>query len=163
MPDARLLASGDGWKVCDVTCTAGPGDSAFEEQYSQISIAVVVSGTFQYRTTTGRELMTPGSILLGDVEHTAFQGVAYQIFDRATAFKMEFLPGNLGPIPVLWRASPVYCVPSKQHPMRRTRSFRWPGIRASVPCISCAALRDSQGPHHGSIFCECACERQPSD
>jgi AraC family transcriptional regulator len=49
-----------------VICTAGPNDKPFEEQHSQTSVAVVVNGTFQYRTATGTELMSPGSLLLGN-------------------------------------------------------------------------------------------------
>ncbi|MGH7838533.1 MAG: AraC family transcriptional regulator, partial [Candidatus Binataceae bacterium] len=64
-PRARLLASGDGWAVSDLDCTAGPHDRPFEERHSRISIAVVVAGTFQYRSSKGCELMTPGSVLLG--------------------------------------------------------------------------------------------------
>jgi AraC family transcriptional regulator len=65
-PQARVLASGDGWTVSDVVCSAGPRDLPFEEQHMGTSIAVVVSGTFQYRTSAGSELMTPGSLLLGN-------------------------------------------------------------------------------------------------
>jgi AraC family transcriptional regulator len=60
------LASGDGWTVSDVICTAGPQDQPYEEQHSGTSVAIVVSGTFQYLSATGRELMTPGALLLGN-------------------------------------------------------------------------------------------------
>jgi len=49
-----------------VVCTAGPQDRPFEEQHSRTSVAVVVNGTFQYQTSTGRELMMPGTLLLGN-------------------------------------------------------------------------------------------------
>jgi AraC-like DNA-binding protein len=62
---ARALASGDGWSVSEVLCTFGPQDRPFEEQRSDASIAMVASGTFVYRGSAGRELMTPGSLLLG--------------------------------------------------------------------------------------------------
>ncbi|HTB14791.1 MAG TPA: AraC family transcriptional regulator [Bryobacteraceae bacterium] len=65
-PSSRLLAQGSGWTVQDVICTSGPRDRAFEEQHSRISISIVAAGTFQYRSTTGRELMTPGSLMLGN-------------------------------------------------------------------------------------------------
>ena len=60
------LAAGDGWSIHQVVCTAGPKDRAFEEQHSQMSVAVVLRGTFQYRTSTGTALMIPGSLLLGN-------------------------------------------------------------------------------------------------
>jgi AraC family transcriptional regulator len=61
----HVLGEGDGWMVRDMVCTAGPDDRAFEEQHSHICIAIVVAGSFQYRSGTGDELMTPGSLLLG--------------------------------------------------------------------------------------------------
>ena len=64
-PSARVLARGKGWAVSDIICTAGPHDRPFEEQHSSASIAIVVSGTFQYRSSIGQELMTPASVLLG--------------------------------------------------------------------------------------------------
>jgi AraC family transcriptional regulator len=45
-PARYLLARGDDWSVSDVICTAGPNDRAFEEQHSDVCIAVVVSGSF---------------------------------------------------------------------------------------------------------------------
>jgi AraC family transcriptional regulator len=58
------------WIVEDVICTCGPQDQPFEEQHSTVSIAVVVSGSFQYRADSrmgaGSELMTPGALLLGN-------------------------------------------------------------------------------------------------
>src|SRR5260221_5616439 len=63
---SRVLASGDGWSVSDVICTSGPRDRAFEEQHSAVSVSVVVAGTFQYRSRCGRELLSPGSLLLGN-------------------------------------------------------------------------------------------------
>lgn len=63
---ARLLAQGDGWTVEDVVCTAGPRDRPFQERHSWYRIAIVLSGTFQYRSGLGRELLTPGSLLLGN-------------------------------------------------------------------------------------------------
>src|SRR5260370_6189571 len=65
----RVLAEGDGWGVADVMCTSGPQDRSFEEQHSRVSIVIVLAGSFQYRGQSrfgpGRELMTPGSLLLG--------------------------------------------------------------------------------------------------
>ena len=85
--DARVLASGQGWKVCDVVCTAGPSDPAFEEQHSQLSLAVVLSDTFQYQTSTGSELMTPGSILLGNTgECVSLVVVEHAVGDRCVSF-----------------------------------------------------------------------------
>ena len=62
----RTLATGARWCVEDVVCTCTPDDRPFEEQHAGVAIAIVVAGTFQYRTPSGRALMTPGSLLLGN-------------------------------------------------------------------------------------------------
>ena len=61
----RKLAGGRGWDVADVLCTSGPQDRPFEELHNHYSVAVVAAGTFQYRSSAGTALMTPGSLLLG--------------------------------------------------------------------------------------------------
>ena len=69
---ACRIAQGAGWAVSNVVCTLGPQDRSFEELHSSFSLAIVTAGSFQYRAsskynaaTTG-ELMTPGSLLLGN-------------------------------------------------------------------------------------------------
>src|SRR5215471_16723753 len=64
--DARTLASGDGWYLRDVTCTAGPHDRPFEERHDAVCVAAVTHGTFQYRTSQGRATLAPGALLLGN-------------------------------------------------------------------------------------------------
>lgn len=64
--DARTLATGPGWHVRDVICTAGPHDHPFEEQHDTVAVAAVTGGTFQYRTTHGSALLAPGAVLLGN-------------------------------------------------------------------------------------------------
>jgi AraC-like DNA-binding protein len=85
----RQLARGDGWAVEDVICTSGPDDRPFEEQHSQVSIAIVAAGTFQYRATTGRALMTPGSLLLGNAGHCFECGHEHGRGDRCIAFRFS--------------------------------------------------------------------------
>ena len=69
--EASRLASGPGWRVSDVVCRSGPEDRPYEEAHPWVSVSAVVHGTFVYRSTHGRALMTPGSILLGN------QGACY--------------------------------------------------------------------------------------
>lgn len=83
----RLLARGDAWTVEDVICTSGPENRPFEEQHSRVSIAIVVAGTFQYRSATGRALMTPGSLLLGNTGHYFECGHEHGTGDRCIAFR----------------------------------------------------------------------------
>lgn len=85
-PRARMLAKGDGWTVSDVICTSGPHDRPFEERHSRTSIAIVVAGTFQYRSSTGSELMTPGSLLLGAAGQCFSCGHEHGTGDRCVSF-----------------------------------------------------------------------------
>ena len=100
-PTVLRLASGDGWTVSDVVCNAGPTDRTFEEQHTQTSIAIVVHGTFQYRSSTGEALMTPGSLLLGNdgdcftCEHAHSTGDRCLAFSYTPAFLESFAGGTL--------------------------------------------------------------------
>lgn len=82
----RSIAAGPGWSVTDVVCTSGPGDRAFEERHSGVSIAIVLAGTFQYRGDHGRELMTPGSLMLGNAGARFECGHEHAPGDRCISF-----------------------------------------------------------------------------
>jgi AraC family transcriptional regulator len=62
----RVIAGGDNWTVADVVCTCGPQDHPYEERHSRYTIAIVLAGSFQYRSAAGHALMTPGSLMLGN-------------------------------------------------------------------------------------------------
>ncbi len=81
------LAAGRGWEVADVICTAGPRDRVFEEQHTQVAVAVVVAGSFQYRTPRGVHLMTPGSFFLGNAGECYECGHEHAPGDRCAAFR----------------------------------------------------------------------------
>ncbi|HMD49547.1 MAG TPA: AraC family transcriptional regulator [Bryobacteraceae bacterium] len=83
---ARRIAQGPGWSVSDVVCTSGPRDRVFEEQHAGFSIAIVVAGTFQYRSSCGRELMAPGSLLLGNPGQCFECGHEHGQGDRCVSF-----------------------------------------------------------------------------
>lgn len=88
---ARLLAHGDGWTVEDVVCTSGPRDRTFEELHSRVAIAVVMTGTFQYRAagargTADRVVMTPGSLMLGSMNQCFECGHEHATGDRCLSF-----------------------------------------------------------------------------
>ena len=71
-PASRRLAGGAGWSFHEFICHSGPGDRPFEERHGGVSIAAVVAGTFTYRADTGRALLHPGALLLGN------HGACYQ-------------------------------------------------------------------------------------
>ena len=84
---ARRIAGGEGWSVSDVICTSGPSDRPFEEQHEGASIAVVVAGTFQYRSPLGSSALTPGSLLLGNPGQCFECGHEHAAGDRCIAFR----------------------------------------------------------------------------
>lgn len=89
---SRILGQGDGWHVADVVCTCGPQDRCFEEQHPYVTIAIVVEGTFQYRGSlnhsgAAHELMTPGSLLLGNAAQYFECGHEHSSGDRCISFR----------------------------------------------------------------------------
>lgn len=111
----HFLASGPGWRADDVICTSGPGDRPFEEQHDGICIAPVTQGTFQYRSTQGSALLTPGALLLGQDRHCFECGHDHGTGDRCLSFhfapdffhtvagtrRVTFTTPNLPPLPTL--------------------------------------------------------------
>lgn len=99
-PSCRILARGDGWHVEDLICASGPHDPIFEERHGDVSIAIVLAGTFQYRGSPYKgsgnggairnELMTPGSLLLGNAGHNFEVGHEHAAGDRCLSF--QFAP-----------------------------------------------------------------------
>ncbi len=83
---ARVLAGGPGWSVSDVVCTSGPQDRPFEERHAGVSIAIVLAGSFQYRSSASQELMTPGSLLLGNPGQCYECGHEHGRGDRCLSF-----------------------------------------------------------------------------
>lgn len=89
---ARVLSQGDGWHVADVVCTCGPQDRPFEEQHAHATVAVVVAGSFQYRASStshraGQNLMSPGSLLLGNAGQCFECGHEHALGDRCLSFR----------------------------------------------------------------------------
>jgi AraC-like DNA-binding protein len=88
--DARIVARGEGWTVRDVVCTSGPRDRSYEERHSQVSLAIVAAGSFQYRagnSAKSREIMTPGSVLLGSAGQYFECGHEHGAGDRCLSFQ----------------------------------------------------------------------------
>jgi hypothetical protein len=85
LPPGR--SHGPGWSVDDVLCTVGPRDRPFEERHSSVSIAIIVAGGFEYRSTPGRALMTPGALLLGSPGQCFECGREHDVGDRCLSFR----------------------------------------------------------------------------
>ena len=85
-PSSRTLAQGPDWAVWEVHCTLGPHDRPFEERHAYTSIAAVLSGTFQYRSSHGSDLLYPGAFLLGNAGACFECGHEHGTGDRCIAF-----------------------------------------------------------------------------
>ncbi|RWE76738.1 MAG: AraC family transcriptional regulator, partial [Mesorhizobium sp.] len=89
----RTLASGSGWQVSDVVCTAAAGDRPFEEEHRSFCVAAVTNGTFRYRTRQGTAMLAPGAILLGNPGACYECGHEHGAGDRCLSF--HFSPAYL--------------------------------------------------------------------
>ena len=130
----RVLARGDGWCATDVVCTSGPQDRRFEERHSNVSIAIVISGSFEYGSGRDRELMTPGSLLLGNPGQGFECGHEHGAGDRCVSF--HFAPDYFDEL-----AADAGAGGGKA----RFRVLRLPPLRVLSPLIArvCAALGGS--------------------
>jgi AraC-like DNA-binding protein len=127
------LASGPGWSVSDVVCTAGPHDRPFEERHESVCIAAVTHGTFQYRSAQGSAVLVPGALLLGN-EGTCFEcGHEHAFGDRCLSFHFtaEYMESIAAAVPGARRAA--FALP------------RLPPLSALIPLLAEAeAARDDR-------------------
>jgi AraC family transcriptional regulator len=125
------LAHGAGWCVDDVMCTSGPGDRPFEEEHRSVSIAIVLSGTFEYRASSSGALMTPGSLLLGNPGQSFECVHAHGAGDRCIAFRFS---------PELFERLGMDAGAPGGRASSRFRAPRLPPLKASAPLVAQAAL-----------------------
>lgn len=85
----RTLASGPGWHVADVICTAGASDRPFEESHQDFCVAAVTSGTFRYRAQQGTAVLAPGALLLGNSGTCYECGHEHGSGDRCLSFHFK--------------------------------------------------------------------------
>jgi len=126
-PVARMLASGSEWTISEVVCTAGPHHKPFEEQHTLTSVAVVLEGSFEYQSSTGSGLMTPGSLLLGNAGDCFCCGHRHGIGDRCISF--SYAPHWFDKL----AASAIDRAPAFHLP-------RLPAMRATAPLVTRASL-----------------------
>ena len=137
----RSLARGDGWSVSDVICNAGPHVRPVEEQHSAVCIAILTNGSFQYRSSPGCELMTPGSLMLGNDRQYFECAHDHGVGDRCISFSYE---------PQFFEA--LVTEAGMRTGAARFSSLRVPPVRelSNVVSRSCAALGQSNPlmPNH---------------
>ena len=89
LPRRTEIASGEGWCISDIVCSAGPRDRPYEESHTCPCIAIVAAGTFQYRSARKPDLMVPGSILLGNAGDCFCCGHEHGTGDRCICFSYD--------------------------------------------------------------------------
>jgi AraC family transcriptional regulator len=88
-PKLRLIAREPQWSLTEYVCSAGPHDRTFEERHDRVSIALVISGTFRYRTDTGEGILYPGAFLLGNAGSCYECGHEHSHGDRCLALHLD--------------------------------------------------------------------------
>jgi AraC-like DNA-binding protein len=84
-----ILAQGAGWRVAEVNCSAGPRDPIVEEQHATVCMAIVLRGTFGYRSSRGSATLAPGAVLLGNAGECFACGHEHSVGDRCLSFHFE--------------------------------------------------------------------------
>lgn len=151
---ARTLASGSGWHVSDVICTAGAGDLSFEEAHRDFCVAAVTSGTFRYRAYQGMAMLAPGALLLGNPGTCYECGHEHGSGDRCLSFhfgpaymerivagvpgakKLVFETPSLPPLPAL---APLLAETETARDMADNDALEELGLRIAGAAVTAAA------------------------
>jgi AraC family transcriptional regulator len=147
------VAAGPRWTVKDIVCSAGPRDPRYEEQHTCATIAIVVAGSFQYRTAAGRAVMTPGSLLLGNPGHYFECGHEHAVGDRCISFQYD--PAyfdDTTPFPASTRIPPVRAfaalISQVQAALAGSPRVSWEEIAIAVA----GQTLDAVGPANSTTF-----------
>ena len=150
----KTLASGPGWSVSDVVCTAAAGDRPFEEEHRGFCIAAVTNGTFRYRTRQGTAMLAPGAILLGNPGACYECGHEHGAGDRCLSFhfspaclervvaelpgtkRLGFADPRLPPLPSL---TPVLAEAEAARERGDNEAFEELGLRIAGAVVAAAA------------------------
>ena len=114
---SRRIAGGDGWSCCEFVCRAGPDDRPFEERHGGVSIAAVVEGSFTYASDTGRALLHPGALLLGN--HGACYSCGHEHSTGDRCVSVQFTSDYFGEIAATAAGSSRFRFPTAMLPARR--------------------------------------------
>jgi AraC family transcriptional regulator len=117
-PSSRHIAGGDGWSLYEFVCHAGPQDRPFEERHGGVSIAAVVAGSFTYASDTGRALLHPGALLLGN--HGACYSCGHEHSTGDRCVSVQFTPDYFGEIAASAAGSSRFRFPTAMLPARRS-------------------------------------------
>ncbi|MFC5428327.1 helix-turn-helix transcriptional regulator [Paraburkholderia denitrificans] len=132
-PIGVALATGAQWSVEDVVCTLGPRDRPFEERHASACLAIVAAGAFDYRSSSGAALLTPGALMLGRTGECFECGHRHAAGDRCISFHYD--PDWL---------DEQAAAAGLAHGARCWTAPRVPPLRALAPIVAraCANVRD---------------------
>ena len=88
-PCPRPIAHQRQWSLAEYVCAAGPHDRPFEERHDRVSVALVIAGTFRYRTNAGEGLLYQGAFLLGNAGACYECGHEHSHGDRCLALHID--------------------------------------------------------------------------
>ncbi|WP_373047012.1 AraC family transcriptional regulator [Vulgatibacter sp.] len=111
MLTSTILAHGS-IRVCDLCCTATPGDIPFTETHGAFSVSYVRSGTFGYRTRGRAYELVAGSVLVGSPGDEYMCTHEHSHGDECLSF--QFAPEiaeSIGQRTETWRAGALPPVP----------------------------------------------------
>jgi len=111
---SRRIAGGDGWSCSEFVCRAGPQDRPFEECHGGVSIAAVVEGSFTYASDTGRALLHPGALLLGN--HGACYSCGHEHSTGDRCVSVQFTSDYFGEIAATAAGSSRFRFPTAMLP-----------------------------------------------
>jgi AraC-like DNA-binding protein len=115
---SRRIAGGAGWSFHEFVCHCGPGDRPFEERHGGVSIAAVVSGTFTYKADTGRALLHPGALLLGN--HGACYQCGHEHGAGDRCLSVQLSPDYFGEVAATAAGSAGFRFPAAMLPSNRS-------------------------------------------
>jgi AraC family transcriptional regulator len=116
-PEHHPIAREPQWSLTEYVCSAGPHDRTFEERHDRVSIALVTTGTFRYRTDAGEGILYPGAFLLGNAGACFECGHEHSQGDRCLALHIdqelfgEIASGSSGSTHCQFRAAILPAVP----------------------------------------------------
>ncbi|MEL3891844.1 helix-turn-helix domain-containing protein [Ferrovibrio sp. MS7] len=134
-PTGRLLGQGRGWRLSEFVCRAGPGDRPFEERHDMVAIAAVLEGSFHYAADSGKALLHPGALMLGNPGSCYQCGHDHSTGDRCAGLHLapelfaEIAAGNGGGGNFRFTAAMLPALPDVTRPLVQLLAAREEGLR----------------------------------
>ncbi len=136
----RQLARSADWQICEFTCNAGIDDRPFEEQHDGFTIAAVLEGVFTYRSETGRELLHPGALLLGNHGRCFECGHEHSRGDRCIS--INYRPDFFAEIATSVAGSSRFSFPTGMLPQKQEFALHLAGLETITQGMSLQSPED---------------------